>query len=153
MSVEVLIQAYGYVAVFVLVLLSSASIFYPIPSQVVVLAAAPFLNPVLLGIVAGAASALGELTGYFVGLGSKEFLEKRYKKVFGRWTEIFEKYGFWAIVLFGITPLPDDVVGILAGMAKYDVRKFLVANFIGKSIMYFLVAYFGQMALNFLFAL
>ena len=57
----------GYVSVFLVSLVSSATIFLPLPGFVLVIASAPYLNPVLLGIAAGLGSGLGEFSGYLAG--------------------------------------------------------------------------------------
>jgi len=44
---------------------------------------------------------------------------------------------FLIIVLINITPLPDILVGAISGTEKYDFKKFLLANFIGRVIFYF----------------
>ena len=42
---------------------------------------------------------------------------------------------FLVIVVFGATPLPMDVAGLLAGVLRYDWRRFLAAAIIGKTIL------------------
>ena len=139
-----LIGAFGYVGVFVVSAVSSASIFLPLPGFLFIIAAAPFLNPILVGIIAGAGSAVGELTGYAIGKGSHKALKKKDVE----WLKKGEKWfkdgkGFLFIMLFAATPLPDDITGILGGMFKYDWRRFILAAFIGKSILNIILALTG----------
>ena len=61
--------AYGYLGVFVLTLLASASIVLPSPALGVAALAGKTLNPWLVGLVGGVAAGLGEVTGYMAGLG------------------------------------------------------------------------------------
>ena len=53
---------------------------------------------------------------------------------------LFEQYGFLAIILAGITPIPYKVFSITAGILKYDLKKFIIASIIGRSIRFFSVA-------------
>jgi membrane protein YqaA with SNARE-associated domain len=94
-------------------------------------------------------SAIGESTGYLLGLGGKKILEKKYAKGIKRVKKVFEKYGsdFW-IILLAVTPLPDDVVGIICGIIKYDFKRYFLAVFIGKLILSLIVAYAGHYSLN-----
>ncbi len=138
------IQTFGYAGVFVVSLLSSASIFLPLPGFLFIIAVAPFLNPWIVGIVAGAGSAVGELTGYAIGKGSNRALSRKdygWLKKGSKWFR--KKRGFLFIVIFAATPLPDDVTGILGGMFRYDWRKFLLASFIGKTLMNLALALSG----------
>ena len=78
-----LIQNFGYFGAFLVGLLSSVTIFLPTPAFLVIFAlSAPGLgfNPGLLGLCGGIGAAIGELTGYLVGYGGREFLLKKYEK-------------------------------------------------------------------------
>jgi len=130
-------------------LISSASIFLPVPGFLFVLAAGALLNPVALGVVAGAGSAIGELTGYLIGKGGGGAMKKKDVK----WVKKGEKWfregrGFLFILIFAATPLPDDVTGILGGMFNYDWKRFLLASFIGKVAFNIVLALAGSFGLN-----
>jgi len=58
---------WGYLSVFAISLLSSATVLIPAPGLAVVFAMGRALDPVTLGIVAGIGSGLGELSGYIAG--------------------------------------------------------------------------------------
>ncbi|MCD6590951.1 MAG: DedA family protein [Candidatus Aenigmarchaeota archaeon] len=131
-----LVQNFGYLGIFIISFVGSASIFLPVPTFTLIFVFGAILNPWLVGFSAAIGSALGELTGYAVGLGGKKIIEKKNK----RWLRIAEKWSekyaiFWIILLFAVTPLPDDVIGIVAGAVNYDVKKFLLASFTGKLIL------------------
>lgn len=147
---EGVIQTFGYAGVFLVSMLSSASIFIPVPGFIFIIAAAPFLNPWAVGIVAGAGSAIGELTGYAIGKGSHRALSAKdigWLKRGERW--FTKKRGFLFIVIFAATPLPDDITGILGGMFRYDWRRFLLASFIGKTILNVALALSGFYGISF----
>ncbi len=137
--------SFGYFGVFMAVLITSLTFFVGIPTFTYVsLAAALGLNPLVSALVASIAGALGESPAYVVGLGSKKAIERRYKHLITYWEAVFKKYGFWAVVLVAALPfVPDEVAGLLAGMARYDYLKFLVATAIGKFLKYLLAAYGG----------
>lgn len=136
--------AYGYPGVFLINLIGSATIFFPVPAFALTFALGAVLNPWILGIVASLGSAIGEFTGYYLGYGSQEVLKKRYGKWLKRMRKFSEKRSmFLAIIVIAATPIPTDLGGILAGMAKYDARRFFVAMLIGKMINYTLIAWAG----------
>ncbi|NOX71344.1 MAG: hypothetical protein GXO64_01460 [Candidatus Micrarchaeota archaeon] len=146
------LAGWGYIGVFLAAVVGSASIILPVPFLIFVFLAAGELNPVLLALVAGAGSAIGEMTGYGLGYGSAALTEKKkrkWKRTLDRTENLFQKYGgFWIIVLFAATPLPHDVVGIIAGALKYPPKRFLVATFIGKFIISLIVALSGFYSLG-----
>src|SRR2546428_6424779 len=73
----------SYVIIFVIRMVSSATLFLPVPFFALLIFAAELgFNPLILGISAGIGSAIGELTGYLVGVGSKRLVETEQKKQF-----------------------------------------------------------------------
>ena len=57
----------GYGGVALASLIASAGLIIPVPALGAVCAGSVFLNPVLLGLIAGTSESVGELTGYFLG--------------------------------------------------------------------------------------
>ena len=134
----------GYPGIFLVNLIGSASIILPVPSFVVTFAFGAILNPWLVGIAAGTGAAIGELTGYALGFGSREMIEKRHRKWFERTKRWVESWGIFPVIaLFAATPLPDDITGIAGGIIKYDIRKFFLAVLIGKVVMSLALAWGG----------
>jgi len=144
-----LIKTYSYFGIFLVSLIASASIFLPLPSTFVVFASALFLNPFLLGLVGGLGAAIGEFTGYGIGVGGRKLIKKKWKKSMDKTEKLFQKYGgFLIITIFAATPLPDDIVGILGGSLRYPVKKFFIATLIGKLILHWILAYGGLYGIN-----
>jgi membrane protein YqaA with SNARE-associated domain len=139
-----LVNSYGYFGIFLVNLIGSASIIFPLPSSLFVFTSGAVLNPFLVGLSAALGCALGELTGFAIGTGGRKVMERKWEKQIKDTERMFQKYGgFWIILVFAATPLPDDVVGIVAGTLKYPLKKFVVASFIGKLILNLLLAYGG----------
>ncbi len=142
---------YGYIGAFLTAFITSATIFIPIPGHVFAFLLSGYNHPLLIGLVSALGSTFGEFVGYGVGKGISEASDQ-----FDEWVEKLEKklenYGvFFAILVFAATPLPDDLTGILAGGMDYDPKKFFLAVFIGKAIIYLFVAYFGARVFGWLF--
>jgi membrane protein YqaA with SNARE-associated domain len=136
-----LLGHYGYVGVFLITLLASGALVVPVPYLGVIVVAGMFLNPVAVALVAGVASAIGELTGYFLGKSGRAVLPRN------RWYVAMEngmrRFGGPTIFVAAVVPNPFfDVAGILAGATKLPIWVFLVATFLGKSIRFFLLAMF-----------
>jgi len=147
--VHLLITQLGYLGLFLAGLVSSSTIFIPAPLYLIVFLSKPLhLNPVLASIAAGTGSAIGELTGYLVGLGGSVLIKKKTRSL----VRFFKRYGFAAIAVTAFLPFPFDVVGILSGLSKYDVKKFLLATAIGKIAKCLLIAYTGSLITSYLSA-
>jgi membrane protein YqaA with SNARE-associated domain len=147
-----LIREFGYAAVFLSGLVSASTIFLPFPLYVLIFFAAGLgLNPIAVGILTGLGSAIGELTGYFVGFGGKKILEERIhkKRILHIASKHFNKYAFAVIVLAAMLPFPFDFIGILSGASSYSIKKFFIATLIGKTVKSLFLAFAGSYTLPF----
>ena len=139
-----LVDAMGYLGIFFVSFIGSATIIFPLPSFVVVFVMGAIMNPWLVAIAAAAGNAVGELTGYWLGKGGGKLIERKYKSFVDKYKTWFEKdRTFILLVLFAATPLPDDVVGVVCGLFDYDLKNFLVASFIGKFVLNLVLAWSG----------
>jgi membrane protein YqaA with SNARE-associated domain len=136
-------ELYGYPGIFVLSVLSSATIVVPAPGLAVVSIMGAVLNPFIVGLCAGAGDALGELTGYLAGYSGRAVIQNQvqYEEIV-RWTQ---KHGLWVIFCLSVIPNPlFDLAGIAAGALKVPVLRFLLVCWIGKTIKTVLFALGGQ---------
>ncbi|MBS7636574.1 VTT domain-containing protein [Candidatus Bathyarchaeota archaeon] len=135
---------YHYLGVFLISLIGSMSIFFPIPYTVVIFYIAAdlqYLNPLLIALASGVGSAIGEFTGYLLGLGGRKIISEKRKRQMEALVKIFGKYGPIAILLFALTPLPDDLLFIPLGMMNYNLLKAFIPAIIGKICMSLIIAY------------
>ncbi len=142
---EEFIATFGYLGLFVAVLVTSLTMFVGIPTFTYVsIATFLGLDPILASFVAAVAGSLGESPAYIIGLGSKKAIEKKYGDKLRVWENLFQRWGFLAVVAVAAFPFtPDEIAGFLAGIARYDYLKFLLATAIGKFLKYLLAAYGG----------
>ena len=134
---------YGYLGVFILTLLSSATIVLPSPAVGIVLLAGKTLDPWLVGLVSGVAAGLGEITGYLAGIGGSE-LAKR-SRFYLRIARYVQRWGVLTIFTLAIIPSPVfDMAGIAAGTMRMPFYKFFIACTLGKTIRFIGVASIGH---------
>jgi membrane protein YqaA with SNARE-associated domain len=100
-------------------------------------------------IMATVGAVIGGYLTYRIGLeGGKETLEKRIsKKRAERIYHVFERYGFWSVLVGAMSPPPVPIVPFLvvAGTMKYPRQKFLAALALGRAGRYTLLAYLGSL--------
>jgi membrane protein DedA with SNARE-associated domain len=134
--------AYGYLGVFVLTLLSSATIVLPSPALGVAALAGATLNPWLVGLIGGVAAGLGEITGYMAGLGGSSLAQRsRFYPRVERWVRRWE-----VLTIFTLAFIPGpvfDLAGIAAGTLQMPFRRFLAACLAGKVLRFIVVAWAG----------
>lgn len=143
---QALIQ-YGYVGVFFISFIGTASIIVPVPYTLVIftLSAPPFnWDPILLTIAGGTGSAIGELSGYALGYFGRRIISEERQRKMTYLVKLFDRYGPVAIFLFALTPLPDDVLFIPLGILRYKFYKAFIPALIGKILMIFILVNFGK---------
>ena len=149
-----LINTYGYLGIFLVSFISSAAMFFPLSSSVFSIITGSYLDPFLVGLIAGIGAAIGELVGYGIGITGGLILRRTNKqniRLLDRIKKWFQNHGgFFAIIIFAATPLPDYILGIMCGAVKYDIKKFFLATLIGKIIMNMVLAYTGLYWLSFM---
>lgn len=134
---------YGYLGVFLITLITTGAFVLPVPYLAVIFKAATYLDPLGVALVAGVAAALGELTGYLLGFGSRDLLARnRWERASERW---MQRHGFLTVTVLAFIPNPVfDAAGIAAGALRYPVLRFALACFVGKTVKFVLIAYFGS---------
>lgn len=137
------IKSSGYVGVFLMALIGSASPIWPLPgSWAVFIAAGLGLNPIILGLLGGLGEAIGELTGYTAGFGGQVALQrfKRYKQIEG-W---MRRWG--GPTIFVVSAIPNFFIKaatIAAGGLRYPLWKFFLFCWAGKTVKSLAFAFAG----------
>ena len=146
----------AYLLVFGVTLASNASILVPVVFHVyIMITAAEYFNPVLIALVASVAGALGEISAYHAGRwGRKRIVQLENTPGYQRLVGWMDRYGPWGIFLISLQPIfPIDVAGLLAGVSRIPLWKFLLPCWAGKFPKYLLACYLGEPVLEALWRL
>ncbi|MCO8144389.1 DedA family protein [Rhodovulum tesquicola] len=121
---------------------------FPIPPDVLMI---PMIlaRPSRAWLIAGVAlmgSVLGGLLGYLIGWGFFETLGRPVLEFYGKdayfdaFSERYNEYGAWAVLIAGITPFPYKVITILSGLTSLNLGVFIVASVIARGLRFFVLA-------------
>ena len=143
MIAEILLEIFDnyYIALFVLSFLSSTLI--PLGSEwfVYYLASVNY-NVVLIILIASVGNYLGAVTNYYIGIrGSNTVLHKAIKfndVETEKAKEKFRKYGP-AILFFSWLPIIGDPLTFIAGLLKYNFKRFTFYVLFGKIFRYVMI--------------
>jgi membrane protein YqaA with SNARE-associated domain len=101
-------------------------------------------NIYLLVIVATIGNSLGSILNYFLGLKGEEYLIRKKllnEKIISKSKKYFDKYGF-VCLLFSWLPIIGDPLTFVAGILKYDLKRFIIIVTIAKFLRYLFIAFF-----------
>lgn len=106
------------------------------------------------------ASVVGGMVGYAIGyflftkIGSWIIDTYGLQHAFLKFQADFGAYGFWIIVLKGLTPIPFKLVTIASGVAHFDIIQFLIASTIARAFRFYLLStllyFFGPIAKHYI---
>lgn len=141
---------YGYFGIFLISLLGSTSIFFPIPYPVVLftLGTVEAFNPFLIALASGLGSAVGEFSGYLLGLGGRKIISDDRKHKMEFLLKVFGKFGPIVVFLFALLPLPDDLLFIPLGIMHYSFLKAFIPALLGKLCMSLIIVYSARFAVG-----
>jgi len=139
------LERYGYAAVFLVGLVSNATLILPVPGLAVSSVMGGVLNPWIVGLVGGVGQALGELTGYLAGYSGQTLVDGN--PTYNRLTRWMQRYGALTIFVLAVIPNPVfDLGGMAAGSLRFPLWKFLASCTAGKvikNIAFALAGYYG----------
>ncbi len=95
-------------------------------------------NIYLLLFCATTGNSLGSVANYFMALKGEEFILKKKlisEKYIIKGKIYFDKYGAWTLLLCWM-PIFGDTITLIAGILKYDFRKFVILVVIAKFLRY-----------------
>ncbi len=146
------LERYGYAAVFLVGLVSNATLILPVPGLAVSSLMGGVFNPWIVGLVGGLGQALGEMTGYMAGYSGQTWIDNN--PTYRRLALWMQRYGVATIFLLALVPNPIfDIGGMIAGALRLPVWQFLVSCAAGKIIKNVLFALAGYYGIDTLFKL
>ncbi len=121
---------------------------FPIPPDVLMI---PMIlaRPNRAFLIAGIAmvsSVLGGLLGYAIGAFAYESLGQPILTALGKGDAMeafnarFNDFGFWAVLIAGLTPFPYKVITIMSGWTGMPLLTFTLTSFIARGLRFFIVA-------------
>ena len=142
----------AYLIVFATSLVSNLTIIAPVPfAASLMVAAATEWNPVLITLFASIGAAIGELSGYYAGYLGKKIAISENIAWYGCIESWIQRHGVWAILFLSFQPIiPFDIGGMIAGVAKMPLHRFLPALWLGRFPKYIIITYAGIGLIHFL---
>jgi len=115
--------------------------FVPVPSFVLLgtMAVGEQFNIHILAIL-GAITATGAKQVIFtISYGGGKIINENTRKRMKPFERLVKRYGGGAAFIAAATPIPDDLVYIPLGLAKYNPKKFFVATLAGKILLSYII--------------
>jgi membrane protein YqaA with SNARE-associated domain len=148
----------GYEGAFIISIIGNATILVPFPYIGVAFilgglreeATMTFIfDPWLIGLISGIGAMLGEMTGYLIGYGGGKLIDETQTNAFKNYVESHPKATPFVVWFLAATPIPDDVLLVPLGAARYSWWKIVLAQLLGKTMFLMGIAWSGRIGLDF----
>ncbi|MHA1963780.1 MAG: VTT domain-containing protein [Candidatus Thorarchaeota archaeon] len=148
----------GYLGAFFVSVIGNATILVPFPYIGVAfilgglrdeITMAFVFDPWLIGIISGIGAMIGEMTGYFIGYGGGKLIDKDQTSAFKEFVDSHPRATPFVIWFLAATPIPDDVLVVPLGAARYSWWKVALAQLIGKTMFLMGISWSGRIGLDF----
>jgi membrane protein YqaA with SNARE-associated domain len=121
---------------------------FPIPPDILMIPmilATPHRAFLIAGVCT-VASVLGGLLGYLIGALFYDTIGAPILESLGKADSMaefntrFNDFGFWAVLIAGLTPFPYKVITIMSGWTGMPIATFVITSIIARALRFFLVA-------------
>ena len=131
----------GYLGLAIVSFFGSLIPFVPIPSFVLVatMAVGEQFDIHILVIVAALTATAAKQIIFYISYGGRKIISEKTKKRMKPFQKLVKRYGGSAAFVAAATPIPDDLVYIPLGLAKYNPKRFFVATLLGKIVLYYVI--------------
>jgi len=131
----------GYLGLTIVSFFGSLIPFVPIPSFVLVatMAVGEQFDIHVLVLIAALTSTAAKQIIFYVSYGGRKIISEKTKKRMKPFQKLVKRYGGSAAFVAAATPIPDDLVYIPLGLAKYNPKRFFVATLLGKIVLYYVI--------------
>lgn len=124
------------------------SSFFPIPPDIIMI---PMIlaRPSRAFLIAGIAliaSVLGGMLGYAIGALAFETIGAPILQSLGKadamaeFSTRFNDFGFWTVLMAGVTPFPYKVITIMSGWTAMPLGTFIFTSILARGLRFFIVA-------------
>jgi len=131
----------GYLGLTIVSFFGSLIPFVPIPSFVLLatMAVGEQFDIHVLVLIAALTSTAAKQIIFYVRYGGRKIISEKTKKRMLPFQKLVKRYGGSAAFVAAATPIPDDLVYIPLGLAKYNPKRFFVATLLGKFVLYYVI--------------
>jgi len=131
----------GYLALSLVSFFGSLIPFVPIPSFVLLatMAVGDQFNLHILAILSAVMSTVAKQIIFYVSYGGRRIISDKTRKRMKPFERLVKRYGGAATFVAAATPIPDDLVYIPLGLAKYNPKRFFVATLTGKIVLSYII--------------
>ena len=131
----------GYLGLGLVSFFGSLVPFVPLPAFLLLatMAVGDQFNLHILAILSAVLSAGAKQIIFYASYGGRRIINESTRKRMKPFERLVKRYGAGAAFVAAATPIPDDLVYVPLGLAKYNPRRFFIATVTGKLVLHYVI--------------
>ena len=131
----------GYFGLTLVSFFGSLVPFVPLPSFLLLatMSVGDQFNIHVLAIISAITSTAAKQIIFYVSYGGRRIINEKTRKRMRPFERLVKRYGAGAAFFAAATPIPDDLVYVPLGLAKYNPKRFFIATFTGKLVLSYVI--------------
>jgi membrane protein DedA with SNARE-associated domain len=131
----------GYLGLGLVSFFGSLIPFVPLPAFLLLatMSVGDQFNLHILAILSAVLSAGAKQIIFYASYGGRRIISEKTRKRMRPFERLIKRYGAGAAFFAAATPIPDDLVYVPLGLAKYNPKKFFIATVTGKLVLHYVI--------------
>jgi len=131
----------GYAGLALVSFIGSLIPFVPIPSFILLatMSVGEQFDIHILALISAFTATIAKQIIFYASYGGRRMISEKTKKRMKPFQKLVKRYGGAAAFVAAATPIPDDMVYIPLGLAKYNPKRFFVATLSGKIVLCYII--------------
>jgi membrane protein DedA with SNARE-associated domain len=93
----------------------------------------------VLAIVSAVTATVAKQIIFFISFGGRKIMNQKTRIRMRPFERLVKRYGAAAAFVAAATPLPDDIIFVPLGLAKYNPKRFFIATLTGKLVLSYVI--------------
>jgi len=98
----------------------------------------------ILALLSAITATVAKQIIFFVSFSGRRIMNEKTRKRIRPFERLVKKYGAAAAFFAAATPIPDDIIFVPLGLAKYNPKRFFVATLTGKIVLSYIIVFISH---------
>ena len=95
----------------------------------------------VLALLSAITATVAKQIIFYVSYGGRKIINEKTRKRMRPFERLVKRYGAGAAFFAAATPIPDDLVYVPLGLAKYNPKRFFIATLTGKLVLSYVIVF------------
>ena len=95
----------------------------------------------ILALISAVSATAAKQIIFFVSFKGRRIINEKTRKRMRPFERLVKKYGAAAAFVAAATPIPDDIIFVPLGLAKYNPKKFFISTLAGKIVLSYSIVF------------